>query len=220
MVHDDATARDEAREHLENARRPSSTPEGRSFLDTMNHGHHAELSAWGLPHLRLEPGFACLDVGCGGGANVARLLEHCPEGRVLGVDYSPASVDFASEVNAEAIAEGRCCILPGDVAELPFSDRSFNVATAFETVYFWPEPARAFAEVLRVLKPGGSFLVCNEADGSSPKSDVWDDVAGHMKIYAPDEIEALMKASGFEVSSVDRVPEKGWVAVVGTRPEE
>ena len=44
------------------------------------------------------------------------------------------------------------------VAELPFEAEQFDVATAFETVYFWPELAQNFREVYRVLKPGGVFF--------------------------------------------------------------
>ena len=38
---------------------------------------------------------------------------------------------------------------------------------AFETVYFWPELAQNFREVYRVLKPGGIFFICNEANGET-----------------------------------------------------
>ncbi len=44
------------------------------------------------------------------------------------------------------------------VAELPFKAEQFEVVTAFETVYFWPELTQNFREVYRVLKPGGDFF--------------------------------------------------------------
>ena len=47
------------------------------------------------------------------------------------------------------------------------------MATAFETVYFWPELAQNFREVYRVLKPGGTFFICNEANGETAKDDKW-----------------------------------------------
>ena len=49
------------------------------------------------------------------------------------------------------------------VAELPFEAEQFDVVTAFETIYFWPELAQNFREVYRVLKPGGTFFICNSA---------------------------------------------------------
>ena len=46
-----------------------------------------------------------------------------------------------------------------------------GMATAFETVYFWPEIEKSFAEVRRILSPGGIFLIVNEDDGLSGKNE-------------------------------------------------
>ena len=74
-----------------------------------------------------------------------------------GIDYSAVSVEKARKVNAGAIAAGQCTVQQASVAELPFEAEQFDVVTAFETVYFWPELAQNFREVYRVLKPGGTF---------------------------------------------------------------
>ena len=74
-----------------------------------------------------------------------------------GIDYSAVSVEKARKVNAGAIAAGRCTVQQASVAELPFEAEQFDVVTAFETVYFWPDLAQNFREVYRVLKPGGTF---------------------------------------------------------------
>ena len=75
------------------------------------------------------------------------------------------------------------------VAELPFGAEQFEVVTAFETVYFWPELVQNFREVYRVLKPGGIFFICNEANGETDKrrqmdtNHQWDD---HLHRYCPE----------------------------------
>ena len=69
------------------------------------------------------------------------------------------------------------------VAELPFKAEQFDVVTAFETVYFWPELAQNFREVYRVLKPGGVFFICNEANGETTKDDKWTQIIDGMTIY-------------------------------------
>ena len=61
-------------------------------------------------------------------------------------------------VNETAIADGRCAVLQGSVADMMFADNWFDAVTAFETVYFWPDLPRCFREVWRVLKPGGTFF--------------------------------------------------------------
>ncbi len=113
------------------------------------------------------PDAMVLDCGCGGGANIKTLLKLCPKGKVQGIDYSAVSVEKARKVNAGAIAAGQCTVQQASVAELPFEAEQFDVVTAFETVYFWPDLAQNFREVYRVLKPGGTFFICNEANGET-----------------------------------------------------
>ena len=102
-------------------------PEGRmgKLVVRMMNSAHTPLSKWGLAHLELAPDADVIDLGCGGGSNVSAMLEACPAGHVTGFDYSPVSVEASKKKNAAAIDEGRCSILEGDVAELPFSDYSF-----------------------------------------------------------------------------------------------
>ena len=134
----------------------------------MNFGHSA-MAEWGLRFLQPAPDAMVLDCGCGGGANIKTLLKLCPKGKVQGIDYSAVSVEKARKVNAGAIAAGRCTVQQASVAELPFAAEQFEVVTAFETVYFWPELVQNFREVYRVLKPGGIFFICNEANGETAK---------------------------------------------------
>lgn len=66
---------------------------GRLMVSMMNAGH-APMAKWGFSHIQVPNDAACLDIGCGGGANLRRLLEKCPQGHVTGIDYSagPSSV--------------------------------------------------------------------------------------------------------------------------------
>lgn len=54
-----------------------------------------------------------------------------------------------------------------DVGALPYGDGAFDLVTAFETVYFWPDLEKAFQEILRTLKPGGRFLLVCETDDAA-----------------------------------------------------
>ena len=56
-----------------------------------------------------------LDCGCGGGANIRRLLKKYPQAIIKGIDYSPVSVEKSKKVNETAIVEGRCTVLQGSV---------------------------------------------------------------------------------------------------------
>ena len=132
----------------------------------MNRGH-AKLSQWGFSNISVNPDDAVLDVGCGGGANIVAWLNKCGNGHVTGMDYSRVSVAESQKLNAAAIKQGKCCVVQGDVSAIPFPDAVFDYVSAFETVYFWPGLEKCFFEVNRVLKNGGTFLICNESDGTN-----------------------------------------------------
>ena len=103
---------------FENTRKPIGLG-GKIMVAMMNLGH-SPVARWGLHFLELTPDAKVLDCGCGGGANIKRLLKKCPEGIVKGIDYSPVSVEKTKKVNEAAIAEGRCAVLQGSVADMIF----------------------------------------------------------------------------------------------------
>ena len=154
---------------FENTRKPVGFG-GKIMVAMMNVGHSA-VARWGLQFLNAAPDAKVLDCGCGGGANIKRLLKKCPEGIVKGIDYSPVSVEKSKKVNEAAIAEGRCTVLQGSVADMMFADNWFDAVTAFETVYFWPDLPRCFREVFRVLRPGGTFCGCFYVMGEHKRTD-------------------------------------------------
>ena len=51
--------------------------------------------------------------------------------------------------------------------KLPFGNEAFDIITAFETIYFWPNINEAFKQVYRVLKGSGTFMICNESNGKN-----------------------------------------------------
>ena len=119
---------------FENTRKPVGLG-GKIMVALMNLGH-SPVARWGLRFLELTSDAKVLDCGCGGGANIKRLLKLCPKGTVRGIDYSPVSVEKSKRVNKAAVARGRCDVLCASVAELPFESEQFDLVTAFETVYF------------------------------------------------------------------------------------
>lgn len=175
---------------------------GRVVVAMMNRGH-AGTAAWGFSHLDLQGNEEVLDCGCGGGANIAVFLRMVDEGHVTGLDYSTVSVAKSREVNRAAIDAGRCEIVQGNVRELPFDDARFDVVTAFETVYFWPEIACCFAEVHRVLKSGGVFMITNETTGKTGAHEKWQKLVDGMSVYTGEELEALLIGAGFARVEID-----------------
>jgi SAM-dependent methyltransferase len=142
------------------ARKPTKWV-GRLFLRAMNQGHSG-LTDWGLPHVVIRNNFSILNVGCGGGKTVGKLAAIATHGRVCGIDYAEGSVAASWAHNSEVIKAGRVAIQKGSVSKLPFADNSFDLVTAVETQYYWPDLIRDMREILRVLKPGGKLIVIAE----------------------------------------------------------
>ena len=200
-----------------NAKRPDGFA-GRLMAKRMNGGGHRRLALWGLGHLQLGAKMRAADLGCGGGGNIARLLEMIPEGKVCGLDYSAESVRTARETNRKAIREGRCKVVRGNVRQMPFPDSAFDLVTAFETIYFWPEIEHCFREVWRITKRGGRFMIVNESDGKNDASLRWTNIIDGMRIYTAGELERMLVKAGFSDIVVDDDEEGDRLCVIARRP--
>ena len=181
---------------------------GRMMLSGMNMGH-SPMAKWAFTQFEVPRKGDIVDIGCGGGANLKRLLAACPEGRVFGVDISEESVKKSIAVNRKEIGR-RCKVMQGSVEQLPFESGSLDMATAFETVYFWPDLGECFKEVRRVLRPGGRFVVTN--DPGDPNKH-WEDTIPGMKVYTAEQIVSYMKKAGFSRTRVSR--HKNMFCVIG-----
>lgn len=192
--------------------RPSSLM-GRLLLRSMNIGH-GRLHQWGLKAAGIQLTDRVLDVGCGGGKAISRILEETRR-EVAGVDHSPEAVKTARSVNRAAISSGRLRIVESSVESLPFRDGFFDVVTAFETTYFWPELQASLTEIHRVLNRGGRLVIANEfADRAS--AGAW---AGRLNMRVPDS-EALAGAAyeaGFLMVDVSVHPHNGWLRLVAAK---
>ena len=189
---------------------------GKMMLNGMNSGH-AKMADWGLSHLPDMSPAEITDLGCGGGRNAGELLRKYPNAKVTAVDYSALSVEKAKEYNKNEIASGRCTVMQGDVSDLKLPAGKYDLATAFETVYFWPGLEKCFAQVCRVLKPGGWFMICNESDGTDSVSLKYEKIIEGMKCHTAEELERALTAAGFTDIQKVHHPDKPWIAVLARK---
>ena len=189
---------------------------GKMMVRSMNTGH-AKLADWGFTHLPALVPEKAVDLGCGGGRNAGELLKKFPKAHVTAVDYSALSVNKAKVYNKAMIAAGRCAIRQGDVSALRLPEAAFDLATAFETVYFWPGLEKCFGQVAKILKPGGVFMICNESDGTDPTSIRFEKIIDGMKNYTAKEMEAALKAAGFSKVMSDHHPSRPWITVLARK---
>ncbi|MBR2547395.1 MAG: class I SAM-dependent methyltransferase [Eubacterium sp.] len=189
---------------------------GKMMLNGMNSGH-AKMADWGFSHLPAIKPAEIADLGCGGGRNAGELLKKYPGAHVTAIDYSDLSVKKAAEYNKDMIAKGRCTVEQGDVSDLRLAAGSLDLATAFETIYFWPGLEKCFAQVAKTLRPGGYFMICNESDGTDETSLKFEKIIDGMKNYTIDDIETALKKAGFSETKADHHKSRPWITVVARK---
>ena len=203
------------RNYISQTRKPEGFM-GKMMLSGMNSGH-AKMADWGFSHLPPITPAKAVDLGCGGGRNAGELMKLYPQAHVTAIDYSVLSVAKAKEYNKEMIAAGRCAVQQGDVSKLQLPKEAFDLATAFETIYFWPGLESCFAQVAGVLRPGGIFMICNESDGTDAASLKFEKIIDGMKNHTVEEIEAALLSVGFSEVKSDHHPSKPWITVLARK---
>ena len=199
-------------------RRPAGWP-GRLVARIMNRTHRG-VTAWGLSHLRLDDTRRILDVGCGGGRTIARLASLAPHAAVYGVDYASACVATANHTNAASIAEGRVHVMLGTVSALPFEPEFFDIVTAVETHYYWPDLLHDLREIRRVLKPGGTVAIVAETYRSRRMDWLYRPAMALLRAtyLTPREHHDVLAAAGFVDVETFEAAAKGWICAVGRTP--
>lgn len=172
---------------------------GKLMIRSMNKGHH-ELTDWALEHVEINNGYRVLDVGCGGGKTVAKLCGRVGSGKVYGVDYSELCVKKSERFNHKNILCGKADILQASVSDLPFETCSFNLVTAVETYYFWPDKLNDLREILRTLKRGGKLLLVFEMLKSKDNPEKWKDVEQrlHIEAVSKEDITDILLRAGYQ----------------------
>ncbi len=185
---------------------------GRAMLRFMNLCH-APLTNWGLNLIDYQDGWTMLDIGCGGGATLKRLLKRSKDSQVYGIDISEERVAKARKVNAELL-DKRVFVRQGSAEELPYEDGKFDLVTAVETVNFWPNLPDCLQEVCRVLKPGGKYAIMVEVVDNDSK---WTDLCDGMTAYSPEQLQKLLADAGFVNIEIHRKKPSN-AAIIGMKP--
>ena len=193
---------------------------GRLTLWNMN-SRHSKVTDWGLSHISVRSTDTVLDVGCGGGRTVSKLAAMTTKGKVYGVDYSQASVAVAGKTNKEWIDMARVEIREGSVSQLPFSEGMFDLITAVETHFWWPDLPSDMREVFRVQKPGGRLVLIAEIykgakTAVAKLAEKYLPLTG-MTLLSVDQHRELLSNTGYSDVQVTTNESKGWICAIGKK---
>ena len=150
-----------------------------------------------------DAGERLLDVGCGTGVLLRRLLGRSSFREAVGIDLSPGMV---AQARSRLPASVR--LMVGDAESLPFSPASFDVVVSASSFHYWPSPARGLDELRRVLRPGGHLFVTDWCDDYLACR-ICDRVLrllnpSQPRIYGLQECGALLTRARFQVTSLER----------------
>jgi SAM-dependent methyltransferase len=181
------------------ARRPTGSTARKSYRNPTHHrpGFRAILDA-----LKPSKEDYLLEVGCGGGAFLKDALKSgC---RAAAIDHSPEMVRLARKVNAGAVKEGRLDVREAQADLLPFGESSFACAVRTNVLFFLSD-AVAFAEIRRVLVPGGRMAVFTTSKEAKGTPAAPEPRASRMRFYEDAELETDGPQGGFQ-GSTGRTP--------------
>jgi ubiquinone/menaquinone biosynthesis C-methylase UbiE len=153
-----------------------------------------------LAALALRDTESLIELGCGPGDGLRRLLRHEGLGEMVGLDWSEAMLAQAARRNRRALADGRLMLVRGDFACLPFADKSADAILAVNVAYFMtgPTPLR---EAYRVLRTGGRIvLYATERDCMRR----WRFASRHThRLYDEQRLAAALTDAGFSTAAID-----------------
>lgn len=177
-------------------------PHGEEGIETIQNMNvnHKDISEFAFECVNVNDDDKILDIGCGGGVNIEKFLE-LTSGNVDGLDYSEVSVAESIKRNRKAVADERCRVIQANVCEMPIDEDEYDLVSAFETIYFWPDIENTFKEVLRIIKPNGQFMIAQGTDGNHPDDEKWLNTLEGMTVYTAEELENHLLDAGF--TSVD-----------------
>ena len=157
-----------------------------------------------LHELKLKPGFAVLDAGCGTGRHL-RVLARLPGLKIHGIDRNPA--DVAKAVRAlrempDALSR-EVSVTSADITQMPFADETFDCVICSEVLEHIPEHEAALKELVRVLKPRGTLVVSVPRYFS--ERICWlispayaSDEGGHIRIYKKKDLRRMLAGQGMK----------------------
>lgn len=163
--------------------------------ESMNRSNR-ELNGAAIGLLAVAPGERVLEIGPGNAAFAPQLLR-ATGSHYLGIELSTAMVDAGNRRLADAGLGDRAAVQHGDVHALPVADGSVDAALAVNTLYFWPNLARALDELARVLRRGGRLCLAF-GDAGFMRSLPF---AADFHLHELDAVELALRVSGFNVSA-------------------
>lgn len=158
--------------------------------------------SWAVELLKPARGMSVLEVGCGRGIAAQAVCGALGPGGYLGVDRSKVAIGAAEKLNAAAVSKGVAEFRLGELAEVGFGRKRFDLALAINVNVFWTGGADELVVLQGVLKPRGKMLLVYEAP--------WPAKLGEIE----GKLRASLAAGGFVKVSAVKAPQSAKLMAV------
>jgi len=135
-------------------------------------------------------GSTVLDIACGSGVLCRKIKQRLPHTKVTGVDFSAYTIERNNELDRSLGVEYICLNISSSLRSI---DRDFDVITMCEIIEHLDEPERVVADAMRLLKPGGRFIISCPHDNEIPDPE-------HVQQWGHDELFHLLQPYGNTIS--------------------
>lgn len=191
--------------------------EGRDVLKDMNE-HHRDLTIWGLSNIAPMHATRILDIGCSGGNTIKMLSVKYPNATIDGIDISEEAVKTTLETNSVFHKWGKVNATLASVADIPFPEETFDIITAVETYFFWPDLEKTLSHVISRLKKGGTLCIISEqylTDANQAEMQARCEKYG-MKLVENEVMNRYLEQNGLKTRII-LAEDKNWVEFLGIR---
>ena len=119
-----------------------------------------------IVNIGLAPDDLLLDIGCGTGTAARLAAEICTAGKVIGIDPTASMIRIAREGTDENYTNLE--FRAGCAEKIPLAEQSVTIAITINSLHHWEDYKKGLVEVVRVLRPDGSFIIANDiVDGDN-----------------------------------------------------
>lgn len=160
-----------------------------------------------------QPFQTMLDVGCGTGNLLSKVIQQYEDVKVSGIDFSPKMLNIAAE-NLGDYAELRL----GDAEDLPWPDNSFDLLVCNSSFHHYPEPLKVLMEMRRVLKSNGRVIIADPWWSRTIRFLINIylrtplNMEGDVRIYSQQEYRWLLSRTGFQSIEWEKPTDKYCIA--------